>query len=210
MISVFSLTSKSSKIGFRLVRPVNTPLFALHAVLLLSFWLVLSGFFDAFHIGLGILSVSGVLIFNKTLLQHRYYQGKSQDSRVLHYGLLARYFVFLFASIIWSSLKVAYLIVNPAIQPRSAVFRFRVNLPGMHAKVLLANSITLTPGTVTLDITDGDVFLVHALMHPNDPVCMDHSLAHALSKVFGILPEQVISEEQTLVSQSRSATWTST
>jgi multicomponent Na+:H+ antiporter subunit E len=50
--------------------------------------------------------------------------------------------------------------VKEQIQPQ--LVRFRSGLKSDFEKYVLAQSITLTPGTVTLQI-DGDVFLVHAI-----------------------------------------------
>ena len=50
------------------------------------------------------------------------------------------------------------------IQPR--LVRFRIQLPHNLARLTLATSITMTPGTITLDV-QGDEFLVHALTEKN-------------------------------------------
>jgi len=44
----------------------------------------------------------------------------------------------------------------------TAIVKFRADLPSSHAKMILGNSITLTPGTLTIDIED-DLFIIHAL-----------------------------------------------
>ena len=50
--------------------------------------------------------------------------------------------------------------LNDKIQPQ--LVKFRTGLKTDFQKYVLAQSITLTPGTVTLDI-NGDVFLIHAI-----------------------------------------------
>lgn len=47
------------------------------------------------------------------------------------------------------------------IDPKVVRFRFRADNP--MASVILANSITLTPGTVTMNVTDDGVYEIHAL-----------------------------------------------
>jgi multicomponent Na+:H+ antiporter subunit E len=64
--------------------------------------------------------------------------------------------------IVASGLQVAYVVLHPRMPIAPGLVRIRVNLPHTLANLTLANSITLTPGTVTLDV-DGDEFLVHAL-----------------------------------------------
>ena len=54
------------------------------------------------------------------------------------------------------------LILSNRLEPEPVLFTFRTKLKSEAAKVLLANSITLTPGTITVKQT-GDRFVVHAL-----------------------------------------------
>ena len=56
---------------------------------------------------------------------------------------------------------MVYLVGRPG-RLRPQIVRFRTRLRGDVARVFLGNAITLTPGTITLDIDD-DEFVVHAL-----------------------------------------------
>ncbi len=82
---------------------------------------------------------------------------------------------------------------------KTGVIKFKTNLPNMYAKVLLGNSITLTPGTVTLQI-DGDEFLVHSLTHEATEAHIDHSLAVEVAKVYKTDADRVISHEEVITS----------
>jgi multicomponent Na+:H+ antiporter subunit E len=71
------------------------------------------------------------------------------------------YVPWLIYQIVLANLHVAYLILRPgAIDPQ--VVRFKTKLKSEFSMVTLGNSITLTPGTITMDIVDGE-FFVHAL-----------------------------------------------
>ena len=61
-----------------------------------------------------------------------------------------------------ASVQVARIVLSPKMSLSPVVFRFEEKLPHNLARTTLANSITLTPGTVTLDVL-GDEFVVHAL-----------------------------------------------
>lgn len=77
-------------------------------------------------------------------------------------GKAARYLGFLLAEIIKANLDTARLILAFDTEPEPVLVAFR---PGLHTEagqVILANSITLTPGTLTVDLQDGE-FLVHCL-----------------------------------------------
>ena len=189
------------------MRHNSAPVLAIHALLLMAFWLIMSGMFDPFHISLGVISIVLTLAFHMKLLRNRQFTKDDAEYPVGRPIRWVTYGGFLFWSIIQSSLRVAYLIAHPALKPKSVVFCFKVRLPGMGSKVLLANSITLTPGTVTLDIVQEDIFIVHALMHPNDAEQMDHSLAFQIGKVYGLKADEIISDETVITSQNSRKSW---
>lgn len=76
--------------------------------------------------------------------------------------LFIQYFWLLVTEIVKANLCVLKLILSPRLQPEPRLVRFRTTLKTDFAKVILANSITLTPGTITVTV-DGDEFLVHCL-----------------------------------------------
>ena len=71
------------------------------------------------------------------------------------------YIPWLLREIVAANFHVVYLVFRPG-QIRPQVIRFRTRLKSDMARVAFGNSITLTPGTITLDIQDGE-FHVHAL-----------------------------------------------
>ncbi|MBP8958883.1 MAG: Na+/H+ antiporter subunit E [Bacteroidales bacterium] len=77
-----------------------------------------------------------------------------------------RWFWFLvyLVTFIWSCIKanfdVAYRVLHPKLPIRPGIVKVKTNLKSDFAKTLLANSITMTPGTLTVDII-GDYFYIH-------------------------------------------------
>lgn len=72
----------------------------------------------------------------------------------------AVYLVVLTYYIIRANLDVAYRVLHPAMPIRPGIVRVRTRLKGAGARTLLANSITLTPGTLSVEVTpDGDLFI---------------------------------------------------
>jgi multicomponent Na+:H+ antiporter subunit E len=61
-----------------------------------------------------------------------------------------------------ANLHVAYLALSPKMPIDPQIIRFKTKLESDISWVALANSITLTPGTITIDIREGE-FFVHAL-----------------------------------------------
>ena len=72
------------------------------------------------------------------------------------------YVPWLAKEIVLSNLSVAKVILTPSLPIHPRILQVRASQKSDVAQVIYANSITLTPGTVTLDVRDGQ-FLVHAL-----------------------------------------------
>lgn len=146
--------------------PARYPFWQGLPLLLLLFvvWVILSGKLDAFHLSAGLASAAVLTASSARLfaLGPAVGAGGRHPAVSIPWLRLLLYLPWLVGQIFISSLQVARLVLSPklAIDPR--VLRFRCSLPHNVARATLANSITLTPGTVTLDV-EGDDFLIHAL-----------------------------------------------
>ncbi|WP_305044971.1 Na+/H+ antiporter subunit E [Geoalkalibacter sp.] len=129
-------------------------------VILFLFWIMLSGMFDAFHLSLGVLSCALVAWLSSDLL---FVGGKLPKSLRSLIGM-ALYLPWLFWQIVVANVQVAAIVLHPRmlerINPR--IIRFRTRLKTPFARVTFGQSITLTPGTITVNI-DEDEFTVYAL-----------------------------------------------
>ncbi|MCB1233895.1 MAG: Na+/H+ antiporter subunit E [Verrucomicrobiae bacterium] len=125
-------------------------------------WLVFSGLFDGFHITLGIISSALVTQISSDLLFDD--RSATLRDRARQGWRLALYLGWLMWQVVLSNLHLLRLALAPGglaeVKPR--VVSFRTTLKTDFEKFLLANSITLTPGTITVKIL-GDEFLVHAV-----------------------------------------------
>ena len=72
------------------------------------------------------------------------------------------YVIVLLIEIIKANLSITKLVLAPQIEVEPCLVKFTTPLKTQAARVALANSITLTPGTITVSL-EGDEFLVHAL-----------------------------------------------
>ena len=70
------------------------------------------------------------------------------------------YIIILLEEIIKANLDVAYRVIHPKMPIKPGIVSIKTELKSDIAKLILANSITLTPGTFTLDII-GDNLLIH-------------------------------------------------
>jgi multicomponent Na+:H+ antiporter subunit E len=141
--------------------------------ILLGFWVLLSGRLDSFHLTLGVISSALVAWFSDDLLFQAQEPDpeKDPDNQGRMSGM-GRFIIFHIPYIPWilkeiakSGIQVSILALSPnlrqAIKPR--IIKFRTRLKTTAARVTLANSITLTPGTITIRIVDDDQFVIHAL-----------------------------------------------
>jgi multicomponent Na+:H+ antiporter subunit E len=134
---------------------------------LFGLWAVLSGMFDAVHLGFGAFSAALVAGLTRSLLDmgiRRDRQGRlvRRFVFVFPWWRLLRYVPWLLWEIVLANLQVAWILLQPRMPIAPRVVRFYFPSHSEMARAALANSITLTPGTLTLDVVGGD-FTVHAL-----------------------------------------------
>jgi multicomponent Na+:H+ antiporter subunit E len=125
-----------------------------------GFWIILSGKFDPFHLTLGVIS-SGLVSF---LSADVFMYAPDSNNKLKIGGRFLLYIPWLLYQIILSTLHVARLALHPGMKEQidPTIVTFKTTLKTNIAKVALANSITLTPGTITVRIED-QVFYVHAI-----------------------------------------------
>ena len=72
------------------------------------------------------------------------------------------YYAHFFRKLVQSNLRLAAIVLSPNLPVNPGIIKVRTRLKSRMGRLMLANSITLTPGTITMDIIDGE-FYVHAL-----------------------------------------------
>ncbi len=85
--------------------------------------------------------------------------------------LILQYVYVLIKEIIKANYAVIKMIMSSRYEMEPTVVRFKTNLKTTPARILLANSITLTPGTITISL-EGDEYIVH---------CLDRELAKGMN-----------------------------
>ena len=123
--------------------------------ILFSLWLLMSGHYNFLIVSLGIISCVFCVYVAK--------RGKLIDDEGLPIFFIPRllnYLIWLFKEILKSNVITAKVIINGKVEPE--IFTVKSSQVTDVGKVTYANSITLTPGTVTTKIQK-DVFEVHAL-----------------------------------------------
>lgn len=145
-------------------------------VVCVLFWLVLSGHYTPLYIGLGLVSAAVVTWLNR--------RDEIVSDVVRALPQLLTYAPWLLVQIVRSNLQVARLVLHPRLPIDPVVVRYRTGMRRDLAVATLANSITLTPGTVTVDL-DGDELVVHALTPDTAAAVASGEMARRVARVYG-------------------------
>ena len=124
-------------------------------IALFGFWLLMSGYYTPLILSLGVISC--LLCVYLTI------KGKFLDNETLpiyFFPRLIQYTLWLIKEILKSNIQTAKVIIMKSEEPE--LFSVKATQKTNEGKVTYANSITLTPGTVTTQIKN-DIFEVHAL-----------------------------------------------
>ncbi len=126
-------------------------------IALAGIWLLWSGHLEPFMIFLGFVSVVLSVVIAGRM------QITDEEGTPLGMGLRPiGYAIWLAKEIVEANVEVARLIVDPDLPVRPRMICVHANQKTELGRVILANSITLTPGTVSVDL-QGDRIWVHAL-----------------------------------------------
>ena len=127
--------------------------------LLYALWLILNGRITLEICLIGLVVVGLIYLFMCRFLSFSI----KKDIRLMrNAGLAIVYFFVLLKEIFISNFRVIAIILFKRIRIHPSMTQVRVDLKTDIAKTILANSITLTPGTITVKV-EGDVFTVHCL-----------------------------------------------
>ncbi len=124
---------------------------------LIVFWLAMSGMMKPLMLGFGAVSVAITMFLAVRLdLVDR------ESSPYLRWPVFLAYWIWLMGEIVKANWRVIRACLKADLDINPALVKVKTRCKSDLAKTTFANSITLTPGTVTLAV-DGDKLLVHAL-----------------------------------------------
>jgi multicomponent Na+:H+ antiporter subunit E len=144
-------------------------------VVCFALWLVLSGHWDVLHLLFGAVASALVAWLNR--------DEEAVSGLVRALPRLAWYLPWLLVEIVRANLAVVRIVLDPRLPVDPVVLRFRLPVRGDLAVTALANSITLTPGTITLDVEQGEM-IVHALT-PVPLADLEVTFGGRVARVFG-------------------------
>jgi multicomponent Na+:H+ antiporter subunit E len=127
--------------------------------LLLLFWIVLNGKFTWEILTIGALVCAALYLFLYRFVEYSPKTELRMAKKILRFLL---YILILIKEVILANCKVIYYIYNSKLEVEPRVVTFRRNFKNEGHDVLLAQSITLTPGTITVHL-EGNKYTVHCL-----------------------------------------------
>ena len=133
------------------------------AILYGSIWIAFSGHFDFLLLSFGVISVLVVLY---TLRRMRITDETPIKFQINLFSFAA-YSFWLIKEILKSNITVSKTILSPQIKIKQNMFNVPLSPKSEAAQVIFANSITLTPGTITVE-TEKNSLLVHSLNFNNN------------------------------------------
>ncbi|MEO0816991.1 MAG: Na+/H+ antiporter subunit E [Pseudomonadota bacterium] len=147
----------------------------------IAFWYAMSGLNKPLILSLGAASIVVTMILAVRLdIVNR---ESSPYGRIFQFGF---YWVWLFIEILKANWRVIQACLKADIDINPALVKVKTTCMSDLAKTTFANSITLTPGTVTLSV-DGDKLLVHALYEEDaEPGAFDEMDRRSAATVDGV------------------------
>ncbi len=148
-------------------------------IVLSLLWLLLSGIYTPMLLTLGVLSIVVVcyLALRMQVLEH--------DGQPIYFSLsnLIVYWLWLAVEMVKSSWVVSRRILSPSLPIKPILTSIEAAQKTQLGQVIYANSITLTPGTVAVGITENNGILVHALHEDSVHELKDNMMAKKVIRV---------------------------
>ncbi|MFQ5989937.1 MAG: Na+/H+ antiporter subunit E [Candidatus Methylomirabilales bacterium] len=139
----------------------------IHTVVLAVVWCFLNGGFTLANFLMGLLTGTLTLVWFRP-----FFPWQPSPRRLLQkVPAFIRYVPRFLYELIKANLQVAYLALHPKMPIRPGIIAFPTRHQSPLGATLLANSITLTPGTLTIDVSpDGRILYIHTLdiAHPDE------------------------------------------
>jgi len=157
---------------------------------LFAFWVVLSGKLDPVHLGMGAVTALGVAWLSGGLLYSEVAsdEGAEPSRRWLTsfpWWRLGPYVLWLLWEIVKANIQVLRLVLGPQSRLSPRLFDYQTRLRGEAARAAFANSITLTPGTVTVEADAEGLLRIHAIDAASAEGLMSGDMERRVAWAFG-------------------------
>lgn len=147
-------------------------------VLAFLFWLLLTFNLTAANLAAGMVAaLITALLFGK-----HFFKNTVKFIQPVRYFWLLVYLVIFTWECIKANFDVAYRVLHPAMPIKPGIVRVKLGLTSPFARTMLANSITMTPGTISVDIVGDDIFVHWIYVSSEDPAEYSQKIAGRFEK----------------------------
>lgn len=151
----------------------------------LIFWIVLCEKISLETIALGIILCFVINTVNKKFFNIDLSNRKSGVRLGFkRLGYWIEYIFILVKEIVVANINVAIIVLSPSMNISPSVIKIKTSLKSDFYRTILANSITLTPGTITVDMV-GEEMVVHCLKQEYKDDLMNSKFEKVLLKMEG-------------------------
>lgn len=147
--------------------------------LLLMFWVLITWRLHWQHLLVGVLASWGIARINQNLLLLPAERPLLIRATAVKW---VQYFYLLLVAIFKANWDVAKIVLKPKLEISPGFIKYRTILRKPLNQMILGNSITLTPGTLTVE-TIGNVYMVHALTRAAAEDCSEWEMMHRLAEI---------------------------
>ncbi|SFC23064.1 Na+/H+ antiporter subunit E [Tropicimonas isoalkanivorans] len=147
------------------------------------FWLLLNGALQLDVIVVGLLVAGGITYFFAGSLSFLSGYRVSVASAKATAGYLA----FFFTELVRANLAMAWLVLDPALPMTPAIVKVRTRLQHPVARLLLANSITLTPGTLSVELRGEWIYVHWVVAQTTDPEAATEAIVAGFEKYLEVM-----------------------
>lgn len=156
------------------------------SVVLFAFWLLLSGRLETKFIiyGIGTALISAYICMPLLMVP-----SKDGKKKYFAFGVslpkYVLYWLWLINEVRKASIDVEKAVIRAEMDINPMMVSFKMPYENPLAHATLANSITLTPGTITVDVSEDGVYLVHALIDGARDGLLEGGMQRKIAELFG-------------------------
>lgn len=167
-----------------MTKPINFPLQFINLWLtLLLIWLIANGTLATNTIIAGVVISAFIALLFAAFA--RVYSVIRWSPKVIFYYLV--YLVVFFIELMKANVSVMLLVFSPRIDIKPGIVEIKTELKSPMGRLALANTITLTPGTLVVDIKDDSLFIHWINISTTDPVEATEAISGRFEKLLKVI-----------------------
>ncbi|WGI17504.1 Na+/H+ antiporter subunit E [Methanonatronarchaeum sp. AMET-Sl] len=147
---------------------------------LMGFWLLLSGYYDLAHISMGVVASLLIAYITHDLFLRR----SGLDGLHIEVFRFSRYIFWHLTEIIKANINVAKIVLNPNLPISPTFVKHSPDLEKGMAITVFGNSITLTPGTLTVNVDEDNDIYIHCLTSDHYQEMVESGMEERVKHIF--------------------------